>query len=84
MLKEVSQSLSKKGAEKEAMWRQQISHAAYTAPNAQQCVNKTAAGIVEDILEIMDSLMHIEERSKLVAAVRNIVKVAAETWRYAR
>ena len=84
LFKEVSQSLAQKSPEQEALWRQQISHAAYTAPNAQQGVNKTAASIVEEILDSMDRLMHVEERPKLVGAIRNIVKVAAETWRYAR
>ena len=84
IFKEISHSLSKRSLEQEALWRQQISHAAYTAPNAQQSVNKTAAGIVDDILESMDRLMHVEDRPKVVNAIRSIVKVAAETWRYAR
>ena len=84
LLKEVSESLVRKSPEQEALWRQQISHAAYTAPNAPQSVNKTAASIVDEILESMDRLMHVDERAKLVGAIRSIVKVAAETWRYAR
>ena len=84
LFKEISQSLATKGAEQEASWRQQISHAAYTAPNAHQSVNKTAANIVDETLGTLDDLMYVQERTKLVAAVRNVVKTAAEAWRYAR
>lgn len=81
---DISQSLSRRSAEHEAIWRQQISHAAYTAPNAQQSVNKTAASIVEEMVQMVDSLMHTSERTRLISAIRRIVKSAAETWRYAR
>ena len=82
--KDISQSLVQRSTEQEANWRQQISHAAYTAPNAQQCVNRTAASIVEEIMDSVDAMMYVRDRTTLRAGVQNIVKLAAESWRYAR
>ena len=59
--KEISRSLSRRSIEQEAVWRQQISYVAYTAPNAQQCVNKVAAGIVEEICTMTNALLHVQE-----------------------
>ena len=81
---EMSRNLKSKSTRREASWRQRTLHAAYTAANAKQTINNIANGIID---EIMDAIRYFTDRAKwqrVTAAVRRIVKTAAETWRYAR
>ena len=81
---EMSQNLKHKSTRREALWRQRTLHAAYTASSAKQSINRTATTIVD---EIVGAIKHLVDRSRwhhVTAAVRRIVKTAAETWRYAR
>ena len=81
---EMSRNLKSKSTRREASWRQRTLHAAYTAANAKQTINNIANDIID---EIMDAIRYFTDRAKwqhVTAAVRRIVKTAAETWRYAR
>ncbi|KAI4213029.1 MAG: hypothetical protein LQ351_004373 [Letrouitia transgressa] len=72
-----------KSTKREALWRQYTLHAAFTCQSSKQLINAVAADIVEDIVI---TIRHFASRSKwarITAAVRKIVKTAAETWRYA-
>lgn len=81
---EMSKDLKRKSTRRETVWRQRTLHAAYTASSAKQSINDIARYIIDDIV---DAIKHLVDRTKwehVSAAVRRIVKTAAETWRYAR
>jgi hypothetical protein len=84
ILQEKSRKLRQTSPKREATWRQQTLHAAYTAPQAKETVNQVAANIVTEIVEAVEPLADLSKRKELVVAVRKIVKTAAEAWRYTR
>ncbi|KAL1965982.1 hypothetical protein VTN77DRAFT_4922 [Rasamsonia byssochlamydoides] len=80
----LSLDIRRKSVRREAYWRQQTLKAAYTTSDAKQSINVVAAVIVD---EIVDHIKHFADPKKLdalLAGVRRIVKLAAETWRHAR
>ena len=79
-----SDQMRSKSTRKEALWRQRTLHAAYTVSSAKQTINKVAGAIVDEILDAIRCFAHPERLEQVTAAVRSIVKTAAETWRYAR
>jgi hypothetical protein len=81
---DVSQQLRRKSTRREAHWRQHTLYAVYTAPDAKRAVNKVAADITKNICDELRYLISFEDEEQMHAAVRRIVKIAAETWRYAR
>jgi hypothetical protein len=84
VFEEISQQLKSKSPQSESIWRQQSLYAAYTAPSAKRSVNRVAAGVVEEIMQQVQQLAPAQEKDSMQTAVRKIVKIAAETWRYAR
>jgi len=84
LFEDMSRQLRQKSTRRESSWRQHTLHAAYTAPSAKQAVNKAAADIVKEICSDIKYLLSYDEEEQVHAAVRRIVKIAAETWRYAR
>ena len=80
----MSQKLRSESFRREAFWRQQTLHAAYTVSNAKQQINIVAAVIVDEITEVVQQLMYPREQESIKAAIRQIVKLSAESWRYAR
>lgn len=81
---EMSHDLKRKSTRREALWRQRTLHAAYTASSAKQSINNIARYIVDDIVDAIKDLVDRTIWEYVSAAVRRIVKTAAETWRYAR
>lgn len=81
---EMSQDLKRKSTRREALWRQRTLHAAYTASSAKQSINNIARYIIDDIVDAIKDLVDRTKWEHVSAAVRRIVKTAAETWRYAR
>lgn len=79
-----SDHMRSKSTRKEALWRQRTLHAAYTVSSAKQSINKVAGAIVDEILDRIRCFAHPARLEQVTAAVRTIVKTAAETWRYAR
>lgn len=79
-----SDHMRSKSTRKEALWRQRTLHAAYTVSSAKQSINKVAGAIVDEILDAIRCFAHPARLEQVTAAVRRIVKTAAETWRYAR
>ena len=84
LFEDMSRQLRQKSTRRESSWRQHTLHAAYTAPSAKQAVNKVAGDIVNDICSEIKYLIYPGGQEHIQAAVRRIVKIAAETWRYAR
>lgn len=80
----MSDKLRHKSIRREAVWRQHTLHAAYTVSSAKQSINKVAAVIVEEILGELEHFANPSQMEHITMAVRRIVKIAAETWRYAR
>lgn len=80
----MSDQLRKKSTRREALWRQRTLHAAYTVSSAKQSINKIAASIVDEIVEAIKHFANPTHWKQVTLAVQNIVKTAAETWRYAR
>ena len=84
LFKEMSQKTRRKSIRREAVWRQHTLHAAYTASSAKQSINKIAAIIVDDIVDEIKYFASPSSWEQITVGVRRIVKLAAETWRYAR
>jgi hypothetical protein len=86
LLTNVSGQLRAKGVRREAIWRQQTLLAAYTTADAKSRMNKEAGRVMDEIMEaIIPFCADAETKvNDLRAAVRKIVKLAVETWRYAR
>lgn len=80
----MSRQLRQKSTRRESSWRQHTLHAAYTAQSAKQAVNKVASDIVKEICTEIKYLISYDEEEQVQTAVRRVVKIAAETWRYAR
>ena len=81
---EMSQNLKRKSIRREALWRQRTLHAAFTAASAKQSINRIATRIVDEIIDAVKPFAQRARWQHVTAAVRHIVKTAAETWRYAR
>lgn len=80
----MSDKLRHKSIRREAVWRQHTLHAAYTVSSAKQSINKVAAVIIEEILGELEHFANPSQMEHITVAVRRVVKMAAETWRYAR
>jgi hypothetical protein len=84
LFQKMAEDMRAKSTRREAVWRQQTLKAVYTASDAKQSVNVIAALIVDDIVDQIKHFSDPKHTSAITAAVRSIVKAAAETWRYAR
>ena len=84
LFEDMSRQLRQKSTRRESSWRQHTLHAAYTAQSAKQAVNKVASDIVKEICTEIKYLISYDEEEQVQTAVRRVVKIAAETWRYAR
>jgi hypothetical protein len=86
LLEKVSNQLRAKSSRKEATWRQHTLLAAYTTTDAKLRMNKEAGRAMDEIVgAILPFCAESEAKEDEVrVAVRKIVKLAVETWRYAR
>ncbi|KGO63837.1 hypothetical protein PITC_054630 [Penicillium italicum] len=80
----LSMDIRRKSVRREAFWRQQTLKAAYTTSDAKQSINVAAAVIVDEIIDHIKHFADPKHLDSLLIGVRTIVKLAAETWRYAR
>ena len=79
-----SECLRSKSTKREAVWRQRTLHAAFSCPGSKERINKFARSIIDEIITAIKPFTHTSQTEDIRAAVRQIVKMAAETWRYAR
>ena len=84
LFKEIAENFRHDSWRRETWWRQQTLNAAYTASTAKQSINKVAAVVLEEIMEHIQYLTRVEEREQIKVAIRRIIKLSAETWRYVR
>ncbi len=84
LFRAMSAELRNHSTRKEAVWRQHTLYAAYTSPTAKKATNTAAGMLVEEIVREIRLFTAPPRLSLVHAAVRRIVKLAAETWRYAR
>ncbi|KAJ5825745.1 hypothetical protein N7474_002883 [Penicillium riverlandense] len=80
----LSMDIRRKSVCCEAFWRQQTLKAAYTTSDAKQSINVAAAVLVDEIIDQIQHFADPRHLDSLLTDVRKIVKLAAETWRYAR
>ncbi|KAI8940088.1 hypothetical protein NX059_003806 [Plenodomus lindquistii] len=80
----MSNHIRAKSTRKEAIWRQQTLLAAFTSSGAKQRINTAAGTVVEEIVNAIKHFADPKEEDNIKIAVKRIVKVAAETWRFAR
>ena len=84
LFQDMSRKLRYKSIRKECIWRQHTLHAAYSVSSAKQSINKVATVIIDEIVNQIKHFADPKYFEKIITAVRRIVKIAAETWRYAR
>lgn len=85
LLADVSDQIRAKSARREATWRQHTLLAAYTTTDAKTRMNKEAGNVMDEIIDaVAPFCAGAETMDELRASVRKIVKLAVETWRYAR
>lgn len=84
LFQDMSRKLRYKSIRKECVWRQHTLHAAYSVSSAKQSINKVATVIIDEIVNQIKHFADPKHLEKIITAVRRIVKIAAETWRYAR
>ncbi|KAI9879469.1 MAG: hypothetical protein M1830_008428 [Pleopsidium flavum] len=84
LFQDMSTKLRHKSTRREAVWRQHTLHAAYSVSSAKQSINKVATVIIDEIVNQIKYFADPKHLEKITTAVRRIVKIAAETWRYAR
>lgn len=84
LFQDMSRKLRYKSIRKECVWRQHTLHAAYSVSSAKQSINKVATVIIDEIVNQIKHFADPKYLEKIITAVRRIVKIAAETWRYAR
>jgi hypothetical protein len=80
----MSHHIREKSTRKEAIWRQQTLLAAFTSSGAKQRINTAAGTVVEEIVSAIKNFADPKEEEGIKVAVKRIVKIAAETWRFAR
>ena len=80
----MSSHIRDKSTRKEAVWRQQTLLAAFTSSGAKQRINTAAGTVVDEIVAEIKHFADPKEEEGIRIAVRRIVKLAAETWRFAR
>ncbi|TID17363.1 rna polymerase rpb1 c-terminal repeat domain-containing protein [Venturia nashicola] len=84
LLTNLGHQLSSKSTRKEAIWRQHTLTAAYTTTDAKARINSAAGGVIEEIITSIMPFTEADAEEAVRAAVRPIVKLAVEVWRYAR
>lgn len=84
LLTNLSHQLRSKSTRKEAIWRQHTLTAAYTTTDAKARINNAAGGVIEEIITSIMPFTEASAEEAVRAAVRPIVKLAVEVWRYAR
>jgi len=80
----MSHHIRDKSTRKEAIWRQQTLLAAFTSSGAKQRINTAAGTVVEEIVNAIKHFADPKEEEGIKISVKRIVKLAAETWRFAR
>jgi hypothetical protein len=80
----MSNHIREKSTRKEAIWRQQTLLAAFTSSGAKQRINTAACTVIDEIVAEIRHFADPKEEEGIRIAVRRIVKLAAETWRFAR
>ena len=80
----MSNQLRGKSTRKEAIWRQHTLVAAFTSSGAKQRINSAAGSVVEEIVNAIKYFTNPSEEDAIRVSMRLIVKLAAETWRFAR
>lgn len=80
----MSNHIRDKSTRKESIWRQQTLLAAFTSSGAKQRINTAAGTVVEEIVNAIKHFADPKEEEGIKIAVKRIVKLAAETWRFAR
>ncbi|KAF2253423.1 hypothetical protein BU26DRAFT_222640 [Trematosphaeria pertusa] len=80
----MSNHIRDKSSRKEAIWRQQTLLAAFTSSGAKQRINTAAGTVVEEIVNAIKHFADPREEEGIKIAVKRIIKLAAETWRFAR
>lgn len=80
----LSNQLRSKSTRKEAIWRQYTLTAAYTTTDAKARINSAAGGVIEEIVNSIMPFIEASAEDAVRAAIRPIVKLAVEVWRYAR
>ncbi|KAL9012341.1 MAG: hypothetical protein Q9173_002887 [Seirophora scorigena] len=81
---ELSEYFRGKSTRKEAFWRQRTLLAAFSCGSSKDKINNVATHIVDEIVATIKAFTDGSKRTQMRAAVKQIVKKAAETWRYAR
>ncbi|KAL8980903.1 MAG: hypothetical protein Q9205_004150 [Flavoplaca limonia] len=81
---EWGECLRGKSTKREAIWRQRTLHAAFSCPSSKPRINTFAAGVVDEVIAAITPFVARNIREGLKAAVRKVIKTAAETWRLAR
>ena len=80
----MSNQLRGKSTRKEAIWRQHTLVAAFTSSGAKQRINSAAGSVVEEIVNAIKHFTDPSEEDAIRISMKRIVKLAAETWRFAR
>lgn len=81
---EWAEYLRRKSTKREAIWRQRTLHAAFSCRNSKEKINRFAGQIIDEIVTTVKPFVDKSKRAEMIIAVKQIVKTAAETWRYAR
>ncbi|KAL8679648.1 MAG: hypothetical protein Q9186_004109 [Xanthomendoza sp. 1 TL-2023] len=84
LFNEWGECLRGKSTKREAIWRQRTLHAAFSCPSSKQRINTFAATVVDEVVAAIKPFADRRQREPMTAAVRKVVKTAAETWRLAR
>ncbi|KAF2707487.1 hypothetical protein K504DRAFT_503726 [Pleomassaria siparia CBS 279.74] len=80
----MSHHIRDKSTRKEAIWRQQTLLAAFTSSGAKQRINTAAGTVVDEIILAIKNFADPKEEDGIRISIKRIVKLAAETWRFAR
>ncbi|KAL8919146.1 MAG: hypothetical protein Q9172_005107 [Xanthocarpia lactea] len=84
LFNEWGECLRGKSTKREAVWRQRTLHAAFSCVSSKQRINTFAATVVDEVIVAIKPFASRPQREQLTAAVRKVIKTAAETWRLAR
>lgn len=80
----MSDNIRSRSIRNESIWRQETLLAGFTSTSAKQRINNAARAAFGEIIVAIKNFADRKEEKGIMIAVKRIVKVAAETWRFAK
>ncbi|RPA78748.1 hypothetical protein BJ508DRAFT_328922 [Ascobolus immersus RN42] len=83
-LQTLSEDLRKKSTRREAVWRMYTMSAVFQTSSSKKAASIIATTVQEEIIDLLSPFLEARRLDSFKSSLGKIVKLAVETWRYAR